>query len=415
VKILFINQFFWPDSSATSQQLTDLALGLTQRGHVISILCSDGEYAEVTADKPPPVTIYRVPALPFVRGRIGRVFSYLSFYVFALLRGLTLPRQDVVVTMTTPPLISLLGTAVKMLRGSRHYSWEQDLYPDVAVDLNYINSGALVDRVAGFFVDLSRDRADGIIALGECMKQRLVNRGVPDQKITIAEHWASSLLIKPMPRPGDPNELVLLYSGNLGLAHDLYTLGNAMRLLRDDLRFHLLFVGGGALRQEFADFCTSNLLPSVEFRPYVARELLSEGLAAGDIGVVTQRESCFGSVVPSKVYGILAAGRPVLFIGPRDATPACIIKRHKCGWQIDCGDESSLAELLRFLAENPHLVRDAGTRARQALLDHYDLPQSIDHIANILNPDPHPHARTETMKPLGFDRSGTTSEYRART
>ena len=293
-------------------------------------------------------------------------------------------RADLVVSMTTPPLISLLGASLKLLRGSRHFIWEQDLYPEIAVDLEYIKAGGLTHRITGMLADLVRRHADGIIVLGPCMKQRLVARGVPEERIHIAEHWASSTAITPMERPGDPKELVVLYSGNLGLAHDLETIQGAMLALQGDARFRFLFAGTGGRRKELADFCEANGIKSVELRPFVARDKLSEGLAAGDIGLVTQREASCGAVVPSKVYGILAAGRPLLFIGPANATPALLIERYGCGWRVNCGDSQGATQLLQHLAANPELVKEAGLRARQALIQFHDLPQSVDRIADIL-------------------------------
>jgi len=387
LKILLLNQFFWPDSAATSQLLTDLARGLASRGHTVYAISADGGYAISAAGDPPPVEIHRVKALPFVRGKVGRVLSYLSFFLSAAVRGLTLPRPDLVLTLTTPPLLSLLGTLISTLRGSRHFIWEMDVYPDVAIDLNYFKRGGLADRLTGLLADLSRRRADGISALGECMKQRLVRRGLDPRRISVADNWADAEAIQPLPRPGDPDQLVLLYSGNLGLAHDLDTLTESMRQLRSDSRFHFLFVGSGGRRQELASFCQTHSLSSVELRPYVQRDSLSESLSAGDIGLVTQREACCGSVVPSKVYGIMAAGRPILFIGPGDATPARIVERFSCGWHVNCNDSGALTALLKYLAVNPAEVAQAGRRARRALLDHYDLPIGVARIIKILDAD----------------------------
>lgn len=389
MRMLFVNQFFWPDSAATSQQLTDLVIRLAARGVEVEVLCGEsGGYAAAAGSQAPPATVHRVKAMPFTRGKLARVVSYLSFYVTAFARGLTLQRPDVVVSMTTPPLISLLGTCIQWLRGARHFIWEQDVYPDIAVDLQHIRKGSLLHRLTGVLADFSRRRADGVIVLGECMRDRLVSRGVPPEKIHVAEHWASSTSITPLPRPGDPDELVLLYSGNLGLAHDLETILGTMLALRDDRRFRFLFVGTGGRRKALTEFCEANRIDSVEMRPFVDRDKLSEGLAAGDIGLVTQQESACGSVVPSKVYGILAAGRPLLYIGPASATPARIIRRHQCGWHVECGDVHGVTQLLKSLAENRHSVTEAGQRARQALLDYYDLPQSVDRIGDILGAAP---------------------------
>ncbi len=384
MKIVFINQFFWPDSSATSQQLTDLATGLAGRGHDVAVICGDGGYAAAAGGEPPPVEILRVRSLPFARGLVGRVLSYLSFYLSAFFRALTMKRADVVVSLTTPPLISLLGSMVKILRGSQHFIWEQDIYPDVAISLNYFQAGGAADRIVGLLADTSRRHADGILALGTCMRDRLIDRGVPAERIHITENWANGEAITPMSRPGDPSKLVVLYSGNFGLAHDIDTLAGAMLRLKHDPRFHFIFVGSGDKRQQLAGFCAENSIRSLELRDYVARDKLNEGLAVGDVGLVTQSDDCWGSVVPSKVYGILAAGRPVLFIGPSRATPAQTIDLHGCGWHIGCGDVDGLTALLLHLAAETREVRAAGMRARQALVEHYDLPLGVARIARIL-------------------------------
>jgi glycosyltransferase involved in cell wall biosynthesis len=385
MRILVINQFFWPDMSATSQLLTDLAKGLAERGHEVYAISADTGYNAASADAPPPgIKVHRVRTSRFSRGRVGRLVSYLSFYVSAALRSLTLPRPDLVLTLTTPPLISLVGTILKTLRGSRHFIWEMDVYPDVAIDLNYFKADGAIDRVTGALADYSRRRADGIIALGECMKERLIGRSIDAARIFVADNWADGAAIQPLPRPGDPEQLVFLYSGNLGLAHDLETLTGGILELDHDPRFHFLFVGSGGRRQELEAIIAAHDLRSVEFRPYVERTSLGESLSAGDIGLVTQRDVCCGSVVPSKVYGLLAAGRPILFIGPRQATPALIIGRFHCGWQIDCGDVAALVRLLVHLAEHPEEVRLAGRNAREALLQHFDLPLGVERIAGIL-------------------------------
>ncbi|WP_213803603.1 glycosyltransferase family 4 protein [Granulicella sp. dw_53] len=384
MRILLLNQFFWPDSSATSQLLTDLARGLVGDGHDVYAISADGGYALVDVQDAPAVQMHRVKSLPFTRGRIGRVLSYASFYLFAAIRSITLPKPDLVITLTTPPLLSILGNIVQTLRGSRHFIWEMDLYPDVAIDLGYFKAGGLCERVTGLLADWSRHRADGIIALGECMKARLVKRGISAERIFVAHNWADSRAIVVLPRQGTPDSLNILYSGNLGLAHDLDTIKGAMLRLKEDTRFRFIFVGNGVRRDELTKFATVEGLDTVELRPYVQRATLSESLAIGDIGLVTQRQECCGSVVPSKVYGLLAAGRPILFIGPVEATPARIIKEFNCGWHVSCGDIKSLTKLLLHLAENPGEVWTTGQRAREALIEHFDRPLGVARIAGIV-------------------------------
>lgn len=386
MRVLLLNQFFWPDSSATSQLLTDVAWELARLGHQVTVISAEqGGYAvEAERTAMPPVTMQRVTTLPFARGKLGRVLSYLSFYVRAAWKALLLPRQDVVLTLTTPPLLALLGTLLRAVRGSRHVIWEMDMYPDVAVDLGYFRKAGLLDQTVGYLADLSRRQADTVIALGSCMQGRLRGRGISQQKIAVVDNWADGSAIQPQPRVGDPNKLVVLYSGNLGLAHDLETVTEAIALLKGDDRFRFRFVGSGGRRPELAAFLQEHAIDSVDLLPYVQRESLGESLSTGDIGLVTQREACCGSVVPSKVYGLLAAGRPVLFVGPAAATPARIVERFGCGWHVRNGSGEALAALLRHLAAHHEEVKQAGQRARTALLEHFDRPLGVARIVRLL-------------------------------
>ncbi|HMF79052.1 MAG TPA: glycosyltransferase family 4 protein [Bryobacteraceae bacterium] len=390
MKILLLNQFFWPDTAATSQLLTDLARGLQERGHEVYAICADGGYAIKDVSDPPPVKIHRVKAIPFMRGSLGRVLSYASFFLTAAVRGLTLPKPDLVITLTTPPLLSLIGNVIKIFRGSRHFIWEMDVYPDVAVDLSYFKADGVLDRVTGLLADFSRHKADGILALGSCMRERLLNRGIDGSKIHVAENWADGSLIQPLPRPADSNALTVLYSGNLGLAHDIDTIFGAMKSLKHDSRFRFVFAGSGPLRKELERACGEEQIETAEFRSYSQRASLSQSLASGDIGLVTQRESCLGSVVPSKVYGLLAAGRPILYVGPAASTVAEMIRSRRCGWQVECNASADLTALLLQLADQPSQVEAAGQRSRQAFVDHYDLPLGVARICALVGASPQP-------------------------
>src|SRR5215469_5401489 len=172
--ILFINQFFWPDTAATGQLLTDVAREIDPKAHVVTVLCGTSVYGAVDTASAPRVNIVRLGGVTFSRGNVGRVISYASFFVRAGLRGIRGPKPALVLTLTTPPLISLLGTLLRWIRGSRHFIWEMDLYPEIAIDLNVLRPRSLMTRFIGTVADFSRRRADGIIALGDDMKARLI-------------------------------------------------------------------------------------------------------------------------------------------------------------------------------------------------------------------------------------------------
>jgi colanic acid biosynthesis glycosyl transferase WcaI len=408
MKILLLNQFFRPDTAATGQLLSDVADHLAIEGHEVHVICGSAAYGSTpgaprqgitmpgTAE--PNVKITRLANSAFSRNAAGRIGSYLSFLFGALWHSLR-DRPDVVMTLTTPPLLSLIGMAMQIFRGARHVIWEMDVYPDVAVDLGVLKEKGLATKVFGWLADLPRHRADKLIALGECMKTRLLTHGIAEEKIIVAENWSDrdpsgkggSDAVLPCPE----GSLAILYSGNLGMAHDVETIALAMAELNSgaglnekvvdgsrEMRF--VFGGGGSRYQWLQAFCLEHRLGNAVFMPYCDRAELLRRLESGHIGLVTQKNECLGSAVPSKTYGIMAAGRPLLFIGPKEATPARIIERYRCGWQIECNDSQGLVQLLRLLNEHRELIVEAGTRARSAFEAHYSPSVGVARIASIL-------------------------------
>ncbi|MGD0497911.1 MAG: glycosyltransferase family 4 protein [Bryobacteraceae bacterium] len=386
MRFLLLNQFFPPDDAPTGQLLSDVARALAAGGHSVTVVCAGTAYADgghAGGREAPGFTVRSLPAVGFGHGHVARLSSYASFYVGALYHTLFGPRPDVVLTLTTPPLLSLIGTLMKLLRGARHFSWEMDVYPDIAVDLAVLRRGSFLDRAIGALADFSRRRADRVIALGASMRGRLIARGTPSDKIAVAENWADGSVISPRPFP--PHlPLTVLYSGNLGRAHDVDTIEETMESLADPARFRFVFAGAGPRRDRLEARCRSANITSAVYIPYQDRARLGEHLGSCHIGLVTQHPATCGSVVPSKTYALMAAGRPFLYIGPAGGTPAQMIERFGCGWRIEPGDSAALVDLLQALASDPDLVHAAGGRARQAFLEHYDLPQGVGRILDIL-------------------------------
>jgi glycosyltransferase involved in cell wall biosynthesis len=314
---------------------------------------------------------------------MGRARSYLSFFAGSFWRAMRLERPDLVVTMTTPPLLSTIGLALQRLRGVRHCIWEMDLFPDALVSLKAMRAGSMADRAMGVIADYARRRSDGVLALGPCMEERLLRRGIPAGKIHIADNWADGEEIQPRPFPGG-EDLHVLYSGNLGLSHDIETILGAMQSLDGDRRFRFSFAGGGARRKELEQLCDEKAVGNARFLPYASREDVPASLGSADIGLVSVRDVCVGTVVPSKVYGLLAAGRPILFIGPRNASAAQIVEKHRCGWQVECGDAAGLTALLKHLQANRREIEAAGARAREAFERHYDIRIGVAKIAGFI-------------------------------
>jgi len=386
--VVLLNQFFWPDTIATSQFLTDLAEVLAEENEVTAICGESRSDVSHTGAWPGQrISIIRTRNLAFGRNGYMRVASYISYLAGTLWHGLWLRRPTIYVTLTTPPVLSVVGSVLSMLRRTQHVIWEMDVYPDIATDVGYFSKNGIIDRIFGPALDWSRRRATAIIVLGEDMKARLVARGIPECKIEVADNWADGREITPRPFPEGP--LVIHYSGNLGIAHETDTIADLIRRLGNHPDFHFIFSGSGSKRPRLEELCSNEDLSNVDFRPYCPRSELGHSLSEGHIGLVTQLPKTVGSVVPSKIYGIMAAGRPLLYVGPNESTPARHIRRFDCGWRFAPGDTDALEQLLLKLNDNRSLVVEAGARARKAFEENFDRPIGIARIVKILRIESH--------------------------
>lgn len=396
MKIVFLNQFFWPDEVATSLLLTDLAMAISEVQDV-AVLCGSAGTRSMSSH--PRVEVIRTRTISFKHNASARIASYISYLFGAVWHGICIRKPDIFVTLTTPPILSFVGSILSAIHGSQHIIWEMDVYPDIATDLKYFKKGALADRILGTLLDWSRKRASAVIVLGEDMRSRLVARGIPESKIHIAENWADGQDIAPKALPRGP--LVIQYSGNLGLAHEIATITDVMIRLRNCPEFLFAFVGGGPRRKTLEDFCSEHAIRNVSFRPYCRRDELSESLSESHVGLVTQLPETLGSIVPSKIYGIMAAGRPLLYIGPEESTAARHIARFNCGWHISPGDVDALEKLLWSLSENSQMISEFGSNARRAFELHFDRSSGTARVMSIIQnqlPAKHPATVAQVMR-----------------
>ncbi len=398
MKTIFINRFFHPDHSATSQMLSDLAFGLATQGHEIHVITSRQRYDNPAADLPPDeaingVRIHRVRTPRFGRGNLlGRALDYLGFYVAASTRLLRLARRDdVIVAKTDPPLISVPAALVARLRGARLINWLQDLFPEVARALGVrgLPYGALTA-----LRDWSLRRAEHNVVIGERMAGLLRDRGIPPGQIHLIPNWADGEAIRPVAAADNPlrrdwqldDKFVVGYSGNLGRAHEFDTILQAATLLAEEPHIRFLFIGDGAQAQRVREAATTHCLDNILFRPYQPRERLHLSLSASDVHLVVLRPELEGLIVPSKYYGIAAAGRPAIFIGDTGGEIARILQDSESGYAVKSGDATGLAGVIRTLDDAGK--REAlGRRAREHFERHNRFPIALQRWRELLRED----------------------------
>jgi len=398
MRIVLLNQFFASEPVATAQLSSDLAQCLA-REHDVTVICASAASETASWDRQHErtISVLRTRGFRFSHGRMSRLASYISYVAGTIWCGLSQPRADIYLALTTPPVLSVIAFGFALLRGGRHVIWEMDVYPDIAIDIGYFKRGGIIDRVVGVILDWSRRHASAIIVLGEDMKKRLIARGIPDEKIHIAENWADGEEIQPKRLASGP--LVIEYLGNLGLAHEIDTVADVIERLRNEPSFQFVFIGGGARRERFEAVCRDNGIQSVSFKPCCDRTEMSQSLGESHLGLVTQLPQTVGSVVPTKFYSIMAAGRPILYIGPEESTPARHIKRFHCGWQIAPGDVTGLENLLIELNRKRHLISEAGERARIAFEQNFDRSIGVDRILQVIEAADHSTERVPKLSP----------------
>lgn len=274
--ILFVNQFFWPDEAPTGRLLEDLSHVLTAQGHEVSIICGPSEYRGHSDRPAPPANIIRVPALRFSKEGRTRMISWVSFLIAAGIRAIGVKRPNLIVAMTTPPGLSLAMLPASLLRRSSLWIWEMDVYPDVAAATSVVSAESWAFRYIRRAIDISRRTADGIVALGECMKRRLIDHGLSPDKVHVHENWAEVSEVPPIQYKAGET-LRVLYSGNLGLVHDVETIRAVLLRMKDHHGIEFVFAGGGAQRPALEEFCRLNGLRNVSFRSHLDQR----GIPAG--------------------------------------------------------------------------------------------------------------------------------------
>ncbi len=340
--------------ASTAQHLTDLALGLVERGHHVTVITSRRAYDDPERRFPKRETrrgikIYRVSATGFGKGsKAGRISNFASFTILCALRVLFLPRHDVVVALTSPPLLSFLGAWLARLRRSRFFYWVMDLNPDEAIAANWLQPGSLAANILERMSLFSFRQAKSIITLDRFMRGRIVAKGVSPEKVTVIPPWShdSEVNFDADGRGafrkayGLNGKFVVMYSGNHSPCHPLETLLEAARKLVGESQIVFCFIGGGSEFQKIKRMadggvrdegrsareetlrapCPSSLSPHTSnllCLPYQPLSELAQSLSTADLHVAVMGDPFVGIVHPCKIYNILAVAAPVVYIGPR--------------------------------------------------------------------------------------------------
>ena len=390
-RLLLVNQHYYPDVASTGQHLTDLAEHLAADGYSVEVLTGRGKYVAGRVEAPARevrngVRIRRLRTTSFGRGsHLGRIVDYLSFYLRVLTALVFGPKRDGVLFLTTPPLLGFLGAMARLVRGQRYGVWSMDLHPDAEIASGMLRPGGLAAKVLEWMNATGYRHADFVVDLGSYMKQRIVAKGVAADRTHTVHVWSAKEEIVPTPRETNPlidelglrDKFVVMYSGNAGIVHDFDAICDAMRRLKDDPCIHFLFVGDGPRRGEIERFAKEHEIRNFTYRAYFDRDQLRYSLSVADAHLISLRKPFVGISVPGKLYGIMASGRPALFVGPRECESAETISRADCGVIVDplAGAEQAATEIVSVLQSwmsDSHRRAVLGENGRRAFLQSYE-------------------------------------------
>jgi glycosyltransferase involved in cell wall biosynthesis len=391
--ILFINRVYPPESGATGRVLEYAARGFFDAGWKVSVLTSAGELSKPGVSLQNGVEVVRIGTLFSKDNFILRAAGYAWMIPSFLRRALMLARADVVVTMTDPPMLSVIGPVLKLIKGSALIHWAQDLYPEAAEEFGIFKKEGIISRILGFLSSRSIGAHDLTISVGRCMEDRLVRKGVPASRIRVLTNTGVERDIYPTERGkslfrerhGIGEEFVVMYSGNMGRAHEFDTIIEAARILKERGERAVLFLFVGSGSEEFSTRQSVERLglENVRFLPSQPFGNLSESLGMGDLHLVTMRKGMEGVVVPSKFYGVMAAGRPTLFVGSPLSEVGRVIQQQKVGEVISVGDSLGMVSAILNYRDYTARLEEEGSRARELILREDFLPILVEEAVRV--------------------------------
>ena len=365
--IIFLNQYFPPDVAPTGFMLEGVAAQLAEQNHEVTILCARGGYGEAGNEKifrkePKKYRVIRIGTTWFGRKTLlGKLVDYAVFYIgTARYLIFSAPKSCRLIALTTPPLLSILVRLLSKVRGGDHAHWVMDLYPDVMVAHGLIQESGLAHRILGFLTrwGFGGERCKGVWSLGPDMKRSVdsyLNEGTKSEWIALwgnegqlEEISVEAKVIRKM-RGWEDGDLVVMYSGNLGLGHlfnEILEVAGTLAPNTDGKNFRFSFHGQGKRRIEIEKFQKTQPGASVELHGYESEDRLRAHLRSADLHLVSLNPEWDGAMVPSKLQGIFAIGRPVVFVGSEDCAIGQWIKESGGGWVVAPRDVDGLWQVL---------------------------------------------------------------------
>ena len=360
MRVLLLNQTFFPDQAATSQQLLDFARFLRDEGCEVTVMAARRAYGDPTKTHAAEevvdgIRVIRVASTGFGRKSFfHRLIDGLSFEMLLVLRLLFFRRQDVVIAFTSPPLIGFAALLFCTLHGGKSVQWMMDLNPEIAFAVGYLKEHSFLGRFFTALLRVTVRYSDYVVVLDRWMRQKMLKHGVRSEQIVVVPPWpvsASPAMDSELgklfrERHGITQKFVVLYSGNHSIAHPLGPILHTALAMREDPDVLFLFIGGGLRESEVKRFREVHALENIRQLPFQPRELLQQSLSAADLHLVVMGPGMSGLVHVSKIYGVLSMGRPYAFLGPRASHVGDLLEECPFGFLVEDETQDGLFNVI---------------------------------------------------------------------
>jgi colanic acid biosynthesis glycosyl transferase WcaI len=399
--LVIFSQVYVPDPASVGQHMHDVAAEHVRRGMRVIVFTSDRGYEDPSQrfaryEQRAGVHVIRVPLSSFGKRSVPIRLAGAGVYLAeSLALALALRRIDRVLVSTSPPMCAAAGLALHRARGVPFDYWIMDLNPDQIVALGSLSADAKLVRALDWLNVQALQHACHVITLDRFMAERVCAKHPVGSKLTVLPPWPHVRADATLESPSishfrDEHDFgaarVVMYSGNLSPVHPVTTLLDAAYRLKDEARLLFVFIGGGAGREQIERALLERALPNIRTLPYQPLAALAQSLSAADVHVVAMGNAMVGIVHPSKIYGAMAVGKPILALAPKTSHVAELVTAERIGWVVAHGDVDGAARVLREIASAPaSILAEMGQRAREVARVHFDRESLIARFCNALS------------------------------
>jgi putative colanic acid biosynthesis glycosyltransferase WcaI len=392
-RILVLNQYYRPGVEATANLLADLCESLAVDHDVTVVTGRVQGRDDLPSDEVlNGVRVLRARSTAYDRTKLHlRAANYVTYLAGSFFRSISSPRPDLVICMTDPPIVGDLGVAIARARRAPLLVISEDVFPEIATELGRLTNPVIV-RVLERLVSFYLRRADAIVAIGERMRERLIAKGAVPARISVIANWVDTSVITPQPQENAwsrekhlDGRFVVMHSGNVGHAQNLDALIRATTYLRDLEDLTVPVIGFGARHLELRDLAKQLEADRVRFFEYQPREVLSESLSAAHVHYVGLARGLAGYVVPSRLYGILAAGRPVIVAADPDSETSLLVNEVGCGVVVPPDRPDLVAAAIRDAHAGALELEAMGARGRDYVVREADRIVALERYRRLID------------------------------